>query len=93
MTAIKLFIAAPLLIVALVIGFFLGRAFPAHHYERFGNGPFLLDTSTGTVCDARLSDPNDPFAEFGGHRVDVPSGKNDRYSEFKSTSPYPPCHK
>ena len=93
MKTIKLSIAAPLLIGIFVAGFFLGRAFPAHHYERFGNGPFLLDTSTGTVCDARLSDPSDPFAEFGGHRVDGPSAQNDPYAEFKSRSPYQPCHK
>jgi hypothetical protein len=42
---------------AVVIGFgsglFVGRQFPAHRYERFGNSPYLLDSATGKVCDPR----------------------------------------
>jgi hypothetical protein len=40
---------------ACIIGFgsglLVGRQFPAHHYERFGNSSYLLDPSTGRVCD------------------------------------------
>lgn len=45
-----------LLIVALFVagligGFFLGRAFPAHHYQPYAaNVNLALDTSTGKVC-------------------------------------------
>ncbi len=33
-------------------GLFIGRAIPKHHFERFGNSPYLFDTSTGYVCKA-----------------------------------------
>lgn len=32
-------------------GLLVGREFPARHYERFGNTSYLLNTSTGKVCD------------------------------------------
>jgi hypothetical protein len=33
-------------------GLFIGRALPAHRFERLGNSPYLLDTSTGALCNA-----------------------------------------
>lgn len=33
-------------------GFLIGRQIPAHHFERFGNTTYLVDTSTGLLCDA-----------------------------------------
>jgi hypothetical protein len=38
-------------IVGLGSGLIVGRQFPAHHFERFGNSSYLLDTSTGKICD------------------------------------------
>lgn len=38
-------------VVALGAGFLTGRQFPAHHYEKYGETRFLLDTSTGALCD------------------------------------------
>ncbi|MDR3711170.1 MAG: hypothetical protein P4L51_00015 [Puia sp.] len=35
-------------------GFFIGRQFPAHRYERFGNSTYLLDSATGRVCNLDL---------------------------------------
>jgi hypothetical protein len=32
-------------------GLFVGRQFPAHRYERFGNSMYLLDSATGKVCN------------------------------------------
>jgi len=32
-------------------GLLVGRQFPAHHFERFGNSSYLLDPSTGKVCN------------------------------------------
>ena len=32
-------------------GFLLGRALPAHRFERFGNTSYLLDPASGKVCD------------------------------------------
>jgi hypothetical protein len=31
-------------------GFVVGRRFPAHYYQRFGDGPLLYDTATGRIC-------------------------------------------
>ncbi len=31
-------------------GLLVGRQFPAHHYERYGNSNYLLDSTTGRVC-------------------------------------------
>ncbi|HKD83972.1 MAG TPA: hypothetical protein VKB58_04425 [Terriglobales bacterium] len=53
--------------VALGVGFLSGRQFPAHHYQKFGESRFLLDTATGLVCDPlkqRPINPKDPFAIF-----------------------------
>ena len=38
-------------IVGFGSGLLVGRQFPAHHFERFGNSSYLLDTSTGKICD------------------------------------------
>jgi len=41
-------------------GFAVGRMMrPAqivHHYERFGDSPMIIDTTTGKVCDPRQSE-------------------------------------
>jgi hypothetical protein len=50
-------IAFLLIPLALVVGFFAGRQFPNHYYERFGKGPFMYDRPTGKLCD-----PRPPFA-------------------------------
>ena len=33
-------------------GMLVGRQFPAHHVERFGNTGYLVDVSTGSLCNA-----------------------------------------
>ena len=38
-------------IVGFGSGLLVGRQFPAHQFERFGNSSYLLDTSTGKICD------------------------------------------
>jgi len=37
-------------VLAFVCGIAVGRMYPAHHYERFGERGLLLDTSTGKIC-------------------------------------------
>ena len=50
---IAVFVAVAL--VACGVGFgsgvFVGRQFPAKHFERFGESRFLLNPSTGKICD------------------------------------------
>jgi hypothetical protein len=51
----------PLVIVALALGFAVGRAHPAHHYEKwYPDSPLLYETSTGKLCDPRLEHPKFP---------------------------------
>lgn len=49
------------LILAVSLGFgsglLVGRQFPARHFERFGNSSYLLDPSTGRICDP-FKDPS-----------------------------------
>ncbi len=56
---IALFVA--LVSLAIVIGFgfglFVGRQFPAHRFERLGESWYVLDTTTGKVCNP-FKDPN-----------------------------------
>jgi hypothetical protein len=70
-------------------GWLVGRQFPAHRFERFGETKYLLDATTGKVCDpfkdpkedpfARYAvdpttgKPVDPFAAYGGHAVTPPA--------------------
>lgn len=64
-------------------GFLIGRQFPEHHYERFGKGPFLYDSSSGRICSII---PNEP----------VPSGStSDNPWGLYAVNPhtYPVCGK
>jgi hypothetical protein len=70
-------------------GLFIGRALPAHRFERLGNSPYLLDTSTGALCNAfpattvknpdgfDLADPNpiDQALADGHHIAPCPTVK------------------
>ena len=40
-----------LCVLVFAAGFFLGRAFPPRHYDRYGNGPLLVNSSTGKICN------------------------------------------
>ena len=56
---IALFVA--IVVIACGVGFgsglLVGRQLPAHRFERFGETRFLLDPTTGKVCDP-FKDPN-----------------------------------
>ena len=49
-------IIVPLALVCGLIGFVIGRSHPAHHYVPY-QSTFLLDTSTGRVCDSLPPNP------------------------------------
>jgi len=75
-------------------GLLVGRQFPAHRFERFGESWYVLDTTTGRVCNP-LKDPNAPANIFdqGGSSPQPKSGAPDLSDLFppnKSTSNYPP---
>ncbi len=78
-----------LLVLVFVAGFFLGRAFPGRHYDKYGNGPLLVNTSTGKVCNPlkpfqqAARDSDSPFKDLGGHPVPT-------VSELKDLNTYVP---
>jgi len=44
-------IAALLCVLVFAAGFFIGHEFPARHYDKYGSGPLLVDSSTGKICN------------------------------------------
>jgi hypothetical protein len=66
-------------------GLLVGRQFPAHRFERFGETRFLLDPTTGKVCD--------PFKNPAGASAG-PSQQGESLDEylkqFQPSSNYPP---
>ena len=45
-------------------GLLVGRQFPIHHFERFGETTLLYDTVSGRVCNPFKDD--NPYAAFQG---------------------------
>lgn len=45
-------------------GVFVGRRFPSHRFEKFGETRYLLDATTGRVCDPFKDPKADPFAQY-----------------------------
>ena len=71
-------------------GFLVGREFPVHHYERFGNGFLLYDTSTGRVCTtARCAEVN--FLEQGMQGGAAPQAAPPPGFTLDPPKPYPRC--
>jgi len=70
---------------ACVVGFgsglLVGRQFPAHHFEQFGNPSYLLDTSTGKICKLTVFEDK------------TQNSTSNRYSIFLDPTGPPPCEK
>ncbi len=45
-------------VAAFGAGALTGRQFPTHHYQKFGESRYVLDTTTGQVCDPVLPATN-----------------------------------
>ena len=80
-------IVAPILFCS---GLLVGRQFPAHHYERFGESAYLYDTATGRVCTITKQIQPPP-----GFVLDNPkdaTGAPDPFAKYIVTpSTYPVC--
>jgi hypothetical protein len=50
-----------------LLGFALGRVYPAHHYQPFSSGPYLYDIRTGKACS--------PFRD-AKQRADAENARN-----------------
>jgi hypothetical protein len=37
--------------LVLAAGFLVGRKFPGRHYDKYGSGPLLVNSSTGKICN------------------------------------------
>jgi hypothetical protein len=85
-----LILVACLLVFA--FGVVVGREFPAHHYERFGESAFLYDSTTGRMCNPYKSVAKDSMG-----LQTVPPQKSDGailWSEKSEPKDYlPPCEK
>lgn len=51
-------LAGGCVVVGFGLGLLTGRQFPAHHYEKFGSTSYLLDPTSGKVCDPFKGDQN-----------------------------------
>jgi hypothetical protein len=48
-----------------VVGFLIGRHFPAHHYTLSPNPTLVFDSTTGMICSTVKPAPDDnPFAKI-----------------------------
>jgi hypothetical protein len=54
-------LAVVCVVLAFIGGFALGRHFPVHHYQRFGDTRFVFDTATGKICDPVSAIPPDDY--------------------------------
>jgi hypothetical protein len=75
-------------------GLLVGRQFPSHRFERFGESWYVLDATTGKVCNP-FKDPNtsttvlDLLAPSPQPKSGAPD-LSDLFPTNKSTSNYPP---
>jgi len=74
-------------LVTFGVGLFIGRAFPAHHYQRYGDTRYMLDTSSGKMCDAFPAEVKDA----NGFTVVHPNKVDQEIAENASRSFYPRC--
>jgi hypothetical protein len=93
-TAVFVLLISGTVAVGFGSGLLVGRQFPAHRFERFGESWYVLDATNGKVRDP-FKDPNASTNVFdqGGSSPQPKSGAPDLSDLFptnKSTSNYPP---
>jgi hypothetical protein len=71
-------------------GLLVGRQFPAHHYEKIPESPFLFDSSTGHVCDTLILEVEKQEAERQVPQTAPTSPDN--LSFFLGRISIPPCN-
>lgn len=95
-------------IVACIVGFgvglLIGRQFPAHGYQKYGETRYMLDSATGKLCDPfkdpketgnpfdHAFDPNTP-KDANGFPVakDAPSSSADPFAAYGGHEIKPPA--
>jgi len=65
------------ILLAFIGGFGIGRAFPTHHYQRWGEGPYVFDTTTGRMCDPSPTPKPDPFDVFDPENTPLTHKRSD----------------
>ena len=72
-------------------GLLIGRQLPAHRFERFGESWYVLDSTTGKVCNP-LKDPNaNPTDLSDLFPPNKPATIPDGFQIVKPASNYPPA--
>ncbi len=93
-TGIAVFIL--LLVVAAAVGFgsglLVGRQFPAHRFERMGESWYMMDATTGKVCNP-FKDPNTPTNPIDQALTNNQPNTPNFYSKAINPSYPPPCEK
>jgi len=69
-------------------GLLVGRQYPAHRFEKFGDSKYLLDPTTGKVCDP-FKDPSISSNPFD-HAFDAATLPKDANGLPIIPSAYPP---
>lgn len=92
---ITLFVAIVLLAcgVGFGSGLLLGRRFPSRNFQKFGESRFVLDSTTGKVCDP-FKDPKESsniFDHAFDHTDTVPKNPVDQSLSDIWKTPYPPA--
>jgi hypothetical protein len=69
-------------------GLLVGRHFPAHSFQKYGETRYLLDPATGKICDPFKDPSEDPWAQF---IVDPKTGKTPAQVSGVVQPTYPPA--
>ena len=82
-----------MLLVAALIGFYLGRAYPAHRYQQFGQTRYLFDEARGRICDpAVIGKSATEQSAANGNQPDIFSQRAQALKDA-GPSPVPACGK
>lgn len=68
-------------------GVLVGRQFPAHHFERVPNTPYLFDSSTGHMCHTFTHEDGTPYTSMEKYLATLPEPENDAKAQ-KTTIPF-----
>ena len=69
-------------------GLLVGRRYPTHSFQKYGETRYLLDPATGRICDPFKDPSEDPWAQF---MVDPKTGKTPAQVSGVVQPIYPPA--
>jgi hypothetical protein len=72
-------------------GILIGRQFPAHHYEKLPESPYLMDTTSGKICTLNGRDPFNEPPKSADEMPKNADGFPELGSIWKKREPTPDC--